>query len=395
MTTELTLDRVYGCDSPLADVIFVHGLTGDPCETWTASNTDDFWPNWLEQDFPRIAVYTLGYPASALAKPANPEMTLFERSGNVLENLSALGIGHRPIIFVAHSLGGLLVKIILRKSSESIDPDWHAVSDATKLVAFLSTPHDGSTLANVFKCFPLASHHIHLLANKTGYLPDLNAHYRSLSHSRPDLATVVYYETRLTSALLVVPPSSADPGITDVDPIPLDKDHKTICKPRDTDDLLYLSLKHRIRRLLASNQNPASPNEPQTYFDDYNEKSSDDRRDLHQKLIDAGREHEYSIANNAQNRFARHYASTGLLKAAREDHENLLSELETRFITHVYHPLICQAASDAEVRDALQRLVLDPLTDKPVGGTRFPAKSVFNALYFLTEQCYIRWDMPQ
>ena len=77
---------------------------------------------------------------------------------------------------------------------------------------------------------PWRLHHIHLLANKTGYLPDLNAHYRSLSHSRPDLATVVYYETRLTSALLVVPPSSADPGITDVDPIPLDKDHKTICK---------------------------------------------------------------------------------------------------------------------------------------------------------------------
>ena len=395
MPIELTFDRVFGSEAPIADVVFVHGLTGDPRTTWTASANDDFWPKWLEHDFPRIAVYTLGYPASVLPKPASPEMNLFERSGNILENFSALGIGTRPIVFVTHSLGGILVKIILRKSCESTDDDWRAVSDSTKLVVFLSTPHQGSTLANVFKSFPVASHHLHLLGNKTGYLEDLNAHYRALTHRRRDLSTAAYYETRLTNGVLVVPRQSADPRITDVEPVSLDKDHKTICKPRDPDDLLYLSLKRRIHRIIVATDSFAPPSDSETWVDDYQEKSADDRRDLLQKLIDAGREHEYTYANNAQNRFARHYASTGLLKAAREDHENLLSEVETRFMTHVYHPLICRSAPDTDVRDALQKMVLDPLTSRLVGGTRFSPTFVLNALYFLTEQCYIRWDTPR
>ena len=392
MPSELTLDRVSRSDAPLVDVVFVHGLTGDPRTTWTAADSDDFWPNWLEHDFPRIAVFTLGYPASALAKPGRPEMNLFQRSGNVLENFSALDIGRRPLIFVAHSLGGILVKIILRKSCEATDEDWRAVSAATKLVVFLSTPHEGSTLANIFKSFPLASHHVDLLGNKTGYLEDLNTHYRALTHNRRDLSTAAYYEQRLTNGVLLVPRSSADPGITNVEPVALDKDHKTICKPRDADDLLYLSLKRRIQKIMVAME---TSTDGRTWVDDYHERSTDDRRDLLQKLIDAGREHEYTYANNAQNRFARHYSSTGLIRAAREDHENLLSEIESRFITHVYHPLICRSAPDAKVRAALQKMILDPLTSRLVGRTRFSPTFVLNALYFLTEQCYIRWDTPQ
>ena len=395
MSTELTLARVFGCDAPVADVIFVHGLTGDPHRTWTASDNADFWPKWLEQDFPHISVYTLGYPASVFAKWARAEMDLFELARNVLERFAGIGIGQRPIIFVAHSLGGILVKIILRKSCEATDEDCLSVSDATKLVVFISTPHTGSAVANVLQSFPVSSHHVHLLANTTGFLDDLKEHYRTLTNTRPDLATVAYYEKHLTNGVLVVSRSSADPGITNAELVPLDKNHKNICSPRDLDDILYLGIKRRIQKAVTSTEESASASDQSTWTDDYYEKSTEDRRDLLQKLIDAGREHEYSYANNAQNRFARRYASTGLLKAAREDHENLLSEIETRFVTHVYHPLICQSAPDSDVRAALQEKVLDPLSRRPIGATRFSATSVMNGLYFLAEQCYIRWDTPK
>ena len=394
MSNELTLECVFGCDAPLADVIFVHGLTGDPLTTWSNSNEGDFWLGWLSDAFEQVSVYTLGYPASAFAKWMHTEMDLFERASNILERFSGMGIGTRPIAFVTHSLGGILVKMVLRKSSDAADTDWHRISDATRLVVFLSTPHTGSAFAQVFTILPRSSSHVELLANRTGFLEDLNQHYRTLSNGRTDLATAVYYEKYPTKGVLLVPRESADPGLNGVEPVPIDKDHVSICKPESVDDTVFLGVKRHIHRVLKSVGESTSGSNGLTLTDDYRERSGLDRRDLLQKLIDAGREHEYEYANDAQNGFARRYTSTGLLTAAREDHENLLSEIETRFLTHVYHPLICRSAADSNVRGALQEQVIDPLTRRKIGGTRFSSTLILKGLYFLTEQCHIRWDKP-
>ena len=128
------------------------------------------------------------------------------------------------------------------------------------------------------------------------------------------------------------------------------------------------------------------------WAENYEKRSTEDRRDLLQKLIDSGREREYRYANNAQNHFARRYTKTGLFTAAREDNDNFLSEIETRFVTHVYHPLICKSAPDSEIRSALQEMVIDPLKTKRIGSSRFASKLILSGLYYLTEQCHIRWD---
>ena len=39
--------------------------------------------------------------------------------------------------------------------------------------------------------------------------------------------------------------------------------------------------------------------------------------------------------------------------------------------------------------------MIDALANRPMGGTRFKATTVLSALYFLTEQCHIRWDAPE
>lgn len=395
MSDELTLEHVFGSESSLVDVIFVHGLTGDHRETWTSATHGDFWPGWLEKDLDRVSVYSLGYPASLFEEWANEEMDLFERAGNILERFAGLGIGRRPIAFVGHSLGGILVKITLRKSQESADEGWKRVSEATKLVVFLATPHTGSAVAKLLDVLPVASSHIKLLANKIGFLEDLNQNYRTLTDDRQDLVTAVYYEKYATKKIVVVPRESADPGLSNVEPVPIDKNHINICKPRDKNDTVYLGIKRHIQKIVKSAEQSTSGSENLTWVVEYGERSAGDRRDLLQKLIDAGREHEYSYANDAQNRFARRYTKTGLLAAAREDHENLLSEIETRFVTHVYHPLICQFAPDHEIRAALQENVIDPLAGRGIGGTRFSARSVLSGLYFLTEQCHIRWDPPE
>ena len=128
--------------------------------------------------------------------------------------------------------------------------------------------------------------------------------------------------------------------------------------------------------------------------DDYQAPADSDRRDLLQKLIDAGREHEYKLANAYQNQFAQKYNKLGLFTDAKQRSDALLSAVEQRFVTHVYSDKICKDASDEEVADALQEHVIDALC-KPNGSGPGPsAKAVLQALYFLTEQCYIRWDAP-
>ena len=395
MNETLTLQHVFGCEKPILDVVFVHGLTGDPRKTWLCPANGEFWPAWLQVDFNSIAVYTLGYPASLIERWPNKEMDMFERAGNVLEQFAGVGIGERPIAFVAHSLGGILVKLLLRRSIEAGDEDWQKVAEVTRLVVFLSTPHIGSAVARVMQIVPGISGHVDLLANKFGFLEDLNRHYRSIAKERGNLSTVVYYEKRLTKKIIVVPRESADPGIGNVEPVPVDKNHLDICKPVNKGDTVYLGIKRHIQKAVNSAEKTASGADKPISFEGYENRSTEDRRDLLQKLIDAGREHEYRYANDAQNKFARQYTKTGLFTSAREDHESLLSEIETRFVTHVYHPLICRSVPDGEIRAAIQKEVIDPLVSRDIGGTRFPAKAVLSGLYFLTEQCHIRWDFSK
>ena len=390
-----TFECVCRAELPLVDVVFVHGLTGDPRKTWTNEAGDEFWPAWLHGDVDGISVYTLGYPASLFQKWVKKEMDMFERAGNVLERFAGNGIGERPIAFVAHSLGGILVKMVIRQSSESDDEDWRRVSEATRLVMFLSTPHSGAGIANVLNSVPHASSHVKVVANETGSLEDLNEHYRAFANGRTDLTTAVYYEKHATKSVVVVSRESADPGVGQARAVPVDKDHVTICKPADREDIVYLGVKRRVQKVVVLAERSNAEAGGATVAEEYEERSTQDRRDLLQKLIDAGREHEYGYANDAQNSFARRYTKTGLMTAAREDHDNLLSEVETRFVTHVYHPLICKSAPDEDIRTALQDRVIDPLCVRTIGGTRFNSKSVLSALYYLTEQCYIRWDASE
>lgn len=389
MQEELFFKKVCGQESRKFDILFIHGLTGDPKETWT-SEAGDYWPSWLCEDFPGASVYSLGYPASLFEKWAKKEMDLFERAGNALEYVVAKGIGERPLVIIAHSLGGILAKQIVRCSRDAEDDDWKKVAPATKLVVFLATPHTGAALAGVIKAAVphFASKSVELLSNDSGILTDINTSYRSFANAS-SVKTVVYYEKHKTkNATLVVSKESADPGVAGTTPVAVDKDHISICKPIDRDDIIYAGIQRHLRNLDASLPATSGAFNEEGYAD----KSDHDRRDLLTKLIAANLEHEYDFANNYQNKFAQNYLRLGLYTAERDENDKLLSEVEQRFTTHVYHPLICKNASDDKVRSALQTHVIDPICEKRKDHRNFSEKTVLSALYYLTEQCHVRWD---
>ena len=93
-------------------IVFVHGLPGDATETWTTSGI--CWPkDLLPQDIPDARVMTFGY--STLVYEETP-LLIRDLGKILLETLSInrryVGATTRPLIFVAHSLGGLVVKSV-------------------------------------------------------------------------------------------------------------------------------------------------------------------------------------------------------------------------------------------------------------------------------------------
>ncbi len=173
----------------------------------------------------------------------------------------------------------------------------------------------------------LASTHVDLLTNDSGYLTSLNQSYRDLANGA-GIATVAYYEKYKTKdAGFIVSEDSADPGVGTTRPVAVDADHISICKPVSRTDLIYTSLCRHLKTVLKQCPVPLPEDGLFDSFapDDYSASSVSDRRDLLQKLIDAGREHEYQKANSLQNKFAQRYYKLGLHTEAKTKSDAVLS----------------------------------------------------------------------
>uniref|UniRef100_A0A2M4CPW0 SERAC1 n=1 Tax=Anopheles darlingi TaxID=43151 RepID=A0A2M4CPW0_ANODA len=115
------------------------------------------WPmEWLPKDFPNIRVIGLNYDSSlsqwsATGCPCEKyDGKLEKRASEFLEKLATSNVGQdRPIIWVGHSMGGLLVKSIMVQALQSSDPRVRRLAENSKVVMFLGTPHRGSSVAKL------------------------------------------------------------------------------------------------------------------------------------------------------------------------------------------------------------------------------------------------------
>jgi hypothetical protein len=255
----------HGGDPTLVDVVFVHGLGGDDISTWKPDESPESWLNWLAEDIPSIAVWSLKYPAGATKWTAKGEgMALPDRAANLIPTMLYYGIGSRKTIFVCHSLGGLVVKQILRHSTEMAQPEWQKIAESTLGIAFLATPHSGSSLASILKAVRLSR------ATKTSlaltahcpHLKELADWYRQ-NVKRLEIETAAYAESRRVRykfrLATVVNTTSANPGVEGCILTSIDADHIDICKPasRETDTYRGVEtfIRRQLRRLLVNDEN--------------------------------------------------------------------------------------------------------------------------------------------
>ena len=257
-----------------ADVIFVHGINADARTTWMTDNQQEGFPRecwlyWLGEDIPDVAVWTLDYPASALAWQGHT-MPLEERADNIINLL--LHHPHldrnRPIIFVTHSMGGLLIKHILYRanSGDSTQSDANSLIKRTKGIVFLSTPHTGSDLANLMKrlVFLRPNDNVSELQRYEPTLVRLN-NWFGTNFNNLDLQVKGFYEMRPTPIQrklvgrvinkIVVAKNSATLALPGVSVTPLDKDHSSICwiksyRNRQETEQLYMNVLSFIQQLV-------------------------------------------------------------------------------------------------------------------------------------------------
>jgi pimeloyl-ACP methyl ester carboxylesterase len=125
-------------------VVFVHGLFGDADSTWRYSPTV-YWPQLLTTDdaFQDADVYVASY-----ASPySGNKMSLDEVVTNLNNRLVSDEVfsKHREIVFVCHSLGGLVVQRLLLTFRD--------YAQKVSFIYFFSTPETGAQIANVARIF--------------------------------------------------------------------------------------------------------------------------------------------------------------------------------------------------------------------------------------------------
>ncbi|TEA19033.1 Protein SERAC1 [Colletotrichum sidae] len=117
-----------------------------------------FWPrDLLKKDFPTARILTYGYDSSVshfFEGPANVS-NIYDHARDLLQRLAGERVDceNRRLIFIAHSLGGLVVKAALRDSqlASETKKDLRNVHASTIAVLFFGTPHRGSEWVNAGK----------------------------------------------------------------------------------------------------------------------------------------------------------------------------------------------------------------------------------------------------
>lgn len=177
-------------------------------------------------------------------------MSLPQRALQLLDLMVQNGIGLRPLFFVCHSLGGLVVKQILRKAHDATnEPRKRQVATSTQAVLFIATPHGGAQLASLadkFRTVFNTTVSISELKEHDAHLEDLGNWYTRAS-SELGIQTATYYELKSFKGIIpIVNPTSSHPRVG-TDPVGLDEDHISIAKPLGKDAQVYNAARDLLR----------------------------------------------------------------------------------------------------------------------------------------------------
>jgi pimeloyl-ACP methyl ester carboxylesterase len=213
--------------------VFVHGIFGNSVDTWTTGTS--YWPDLISKDptFDGADIYVLQYPSKR-----NTTFSIDELSDSMRLRLRDAGIEDKKrIIFLAHSMGGLVARAYLLKYKD--------IAPHISFMYFLSTPTTGSQLASLVS---LASSQPQLVDMKVdisnAYLGNLVRQWLAAGVEFPSYCA---YEKRATFGINVVTFESGS-ALCNKALDPIDADHFSIAKPADQDADVYVAFRNAFQQ---------------------------------------------------------------------------------------------------------------------------------------------------
>lgn len=222
-------------DNNSSVIIFVHGYRSNGKDAWTNDN-GAFWPELVAQDSRLMGhdVYVHDYYTQFSGLQASPT----EISSEFDTIIKDEGLrDYDDIIFVAHSMGGIVVRDLLNHN--------RALASKVSLVALYASPLRGSSLANVARYLSSNPQAVAMRANNNNlYLAQQEKAWRI---ENSDIPLFCAYELVNTRGFRVVEKDSATFGCNRTTQA-LQQDHEGAVKPSNnsTDPI------HRFLRVAIS-----------------------------------------------------------------------------------------------------------------------------------------------
>ncbi|OXV06684.1 hypothetical protein Egran_05549 [Elaphomyces granulatus] len=237
----------------IIDIVFVHGFNGHPRDTWVQEPSMFYWPWELRNVINEARIMMFGYDANIKVLAAKNLMGIRDHARNLLARLrnerAIFPISKRPLAFVCHSMGGLVVKEVRSPSLGPGGPAVHSISLNTKALFFFGTPHRGaaaldskrlSLLINVSKLFfaGLPGDLETALKTRSSELFAINDEFRNIALLQENkLSITCFFERVETTGLGDV--DSAALGYTGEEDVGILADHRGLVRYRDMQDDLY------------------------------------------------------------------------------------------------------------------------------------------------------------
>lgn len=149
-------------------IVFVHGLHSDR-NTWRAPN-GAYWPDLIRTDpqFQYSDVFVAQYPTPSM----HGQYSTVQLAQILFNQLQSQGVWrHQEVVFIAHSLGGIVTEQMLLNHP--------AEAARVPFIVSYSTPHEGSFVANLAKIYDSDPLLTDLSAsNDNSFLMDLEQRWR-------------------------------------------------------------------------------------------------------------------------------------------------------------------------------------------------------------------------
>ncbi|KAH8650077.1 hypothetical protein BX600DRAFT_418986 [Xylariales sp. PMI_506] len=246
------LSTIYSPSDPLIEYVFVHGLGGGSTKTWSLErDSSSFWPQeWLPHHsaFRNVRIHSFGYNSNWAEKGTSTLDIRDFGQALILAMRNSECFSTNPIVFVSHSMGGIVAKEAYLMACE--DPACQSISERISAMVFLATPHRGSDYSIILNnLLRLSAVH-----NPKQYVADLNRCSAALvrindsfRHHSDKLILYSYFEVNELNigpagSILVVPKDSAIMGLPGERVSMVDADHRGICKFTSPDDSKYTAL---------------------------------------------------------------------------------------------------------------------------------------------------------